>query len=98
MAQAEALTLTEVIIDLRRQLLDALEQPSSAATNTALTSIWRTCLTIHDIAQERRSTLYVQLMDRMIDAIADYNTYAEPHKLNWQAELPSIAEIEAAAG
>jgi hypothetical protein len=96
MVQAEVLTLTELILHVRAQLLALLQQPASAANRTALTNLWRTCITIHDLAEQRGNDAYIRLMERLIDAIADYNNYEEPETLDWVKQLPTVDEIEAA--
>lgn len=94
--QVEPLTLTTLLIHIRAQLLETLSQPVSAQSKTALTNLWRTCLTVHDLAEERQHRRYVSLMEKMIDAIADYHDLEQPETVDWKAELPSTDEIEQA--
>jgi hypothetical protein len=95
-SQAETLTLTALVVHLRLRLLDALQQPPTEENKAALTGLWRTCLTIHDLAEERGNHAYVALMERMIDAVADYSVFHQPENVNWGEQLPSVEEIEAA--
>ncbi len=94
--QVEPLTMTALLVHMREQLLDTLSQPLSAHNNAVLTNLWRTCLTVHDLAEERQHRSYVRLMEKMIDAIADYHDLEHPEAVNWAAELPSTDDIEQA--
>jgi hypothetical protein len=98
MAQADVLTLTTVLIDVRSRLLETLSLPASADNRARLTDLWRVCLTIHDVAESHHDQPAIAIMERMIDAIADYETYSQPDTLNWSEHLPTIAQIEAATG
>ncbi len=97
MAQAGTLTLAALVVHLRARLLDALRQPPGDSVQAELTDLWRMCLTIHDLAESRHDRAYVALMERMIDAVADYNTYRQPEKTDWAERLPSVEEIESVA-
>jgi len=97
MAQADTLTLTTLLVDVRSRLLETLSRPVSDDNQARLTDLWRVCLTVHDLAQSRHDRAYVSLMERMIDSVADYAQYSQPETLDWKKRIPSVAEIEAAS-
>jgi hypothetical protein len=97
MVQADTLTLTTLLVDVRSRLLEALARPASGDNQARLNDLWRVCLTIHDLARARGDGAYVTLMERMIDSVADYHQYGQPETFDWTRQVPSVAEIEAAA-
>ncbi len=97
MVEAQTLTLTTLILHLRAQLLDALYQPATPENRAVLAGLWRICLTIHDLAEVRQNRVYVKLMERMVDAIGDYDQIDQPEAMNWEVQLPTVQEIEEAS-
>jgi hypothetical protein len=97
MAQVEALTLTTLLLHVRSRLLESLGRPATDENRAALMDLWRVCLTIHDLAESRREQAYVALMERMIDAVADYSSYGKPESVHWAHLIPSVQDIKAAA-
>jgi len=97
MVQADVLTITTLLVDVRSRLLEVLARPATGDNQARLNDLWRVCLTIHDLARARGDRAYVALMERMIDSVADYHQYSQPERYNWAQQVPSVAEIEAAA-
>ena len=95
--EVEPLTLTTLLTHIRARLLEALPQPPAPQNNVALTSLWRTCLTVHDLAEARQDQPYVRLMEKMIDAIADYYDLDQPEQVEWATALPTVEDIRQAA-
>jgi hypothetical protein len=95
--EVEPTTLTILLTHVRERLLEVLPQPTTPQNNAALTNLWRTCLTVHDLAEMRQDQPYVHLMEKMIDAIADYHDLAQPERVEWEAALPTVEDIRQAA-
>lgn len=93
--QGGPLSLSALIVHMRSQLEEALQHPASDENKAYLDKLWRTCIGIYNLAKEHRNPAYAILVERMVNAIADYEESDQPEKLGLNNALPSINEIEA---
>ena len=89
----DILSLADLICFVQTRLLHVLAKPIEHEDHFELDQIWQVCRWIHDAALNQQDQMCVALMERMIDAITDYNTYANPESIDWSEAVPSAEEI-----
>lgn len=89
----DILSLADLICFVQTRLLHLLSKPPEPEVRVELDQIWAVCKWIHDAAMNQQDQTCAGLMERMIDAIADYNTYANPESIDWSEAVPSVEEI-----